>query len=128
MDRTPDLFDAVPQMPDPLTGRELADEGGRRAEQHADAVEPSWSDRARDCLAAYLDAHPGQSFTSEAVVAFAKARGLPKPPDARAWGPTFRSFARAGRIKRQGYVESPDPKQHGSPSTLWKAPEVADDE
>lgn len=128
MDKQPTLFDAPAASPSGVSGRALADEGGRRAEEHADAVEPSWSDRARDCLAAYLDAHPGQSFTSEAVVAFAAARGLPKPPDARAWGPTFRSFARAGRIIRQGYVESPDPKQHGSPSTLWKAPEVADDE
>jgi len=88
-----------------------------RAVEHADAVEPSWSDRAYAFLTDYLRTHA--TFTTEQV-RDAAAGIVNEPPSRRAWGAVTLRAVRAGWIVREGYVNANDPKVHMNVVTLWR--------
>ena len=76
------------------------DDGIRRAVEHADSVEPSWSDRAGAMLLQYAASR--EAWMAEDLREWAHARGLPSPPDGRAWGVVVRRAAAAGHIVKVG--------------------------
>ena len=92
-----------------------ADEGMTRAVEHADRVEPAWSERALDALWAYHLNH--DEFTAEDAREKMHAAGLPYPPDGRAWGAVFKRAASLGWISRIGYA----PRRCGNmtPTIIW---------
>jgi hypothetical protein len=92
----------------------------QRAQEHADRVEPSWSDSAYALLQDYARRTP--SFTAEAFRLYVE-RGnlLPVPPDKRAWGGTFQRASRARLIKREGFVQATDPRVHCNIVALWRS-------
>ena len=95
-----------------------ADLGMTRAVERADAVTPSWSERAYYHLFAYSTLHP-HPWMVEDLRQWAKGRGLPDPPDGRAWGAVIQRAARAGTIVRVGWQEAKS--SNNSPKGLWSA-------
>src|SRR4051812_29537975 len=81
------------------------DDGMARAVEHADAVAPSWSERALRSLMEFKLYNPAaDSFMAEEVRKWSELNGLAAPPDGRAWGAVFQRAARAGHIVRLGYA------------------------
>lgn len=118
-----DLFGDPPEPP-PETLRELAvaarDRGIQTAVDHADAVEPGWSDVAFAYLRQFLADKPsGHEFTGEAVRQFAERAGIARPTDKGAWGAVMRRGARAGLMRKIGFTEATDPKVHCNPVSKW---------
>ena len=101
-----------------IAAKQQRDAAIARAVEHADAVQPSWSDHAYAFLIAYLRAHA--SFTTEQV-RDAAAGTIPEPPSRRAWGSVTLRAVRAGLIIRKGYVNAHDPKVHCNVVTLWQS-------
>ena len=83
---------------------------------HADrAIDPEWRDRATRLLREYSHARGATPWLAEGFVAYAKATGLPDPPDARAFGGIVAAEARRGTIRRVGYRTD----AFGSPKAEW---------
>ncbi len=108
-----DLFDYQP------TGRQLADEGMTAAVEHADAVEPSWSDDALKAIWRY--ALTNAVFAIEDVKEHAYANGLPEPPAGGSWGAPTKKAAKQGYIRRDGYRVSTNPSRHAQDVKLWRS-------
>jgi hypothetical protein len=89
----------------------------QRGVDHADRVEPGWSDTAWDFLVGFL--RDTDEFMAEDVRA--KASGLvPDPPDARAWGGVIRRAVKAGMLTRVGYGTKKAKNCHMQPITIWR--------
>ena len=101
--------------------RAARDAGIGLAADHANAVEPRWTDRAYENLVAFCHASPGKSFTSEDVRDYAhNGRGLPEPAHRRAWGAVFQRAARVGLIHKAGINESRAAHCHCSHVGQWR--------
>lgn len=107
------------QLPIDFTAARAArDAGIAAAVEHADHVEPKWSDTAYDFLVGYLPSV--ETLTSEDVRE--ASRGVVSdPPSLRAWGGVFMRAARAGLIERAGYGTARDPKVHCNVVTVWRS-------
>lgn len=107
-----DLFDF-------MTAQALAEEGAQKAADHANAIEPGWSDRAYALLQSYAASH--LEFMLEDVRNWAHRIGFPQAPSARAWGAVALRGARERLILRAGYRKTQNPLAHGTPATLWRS-------
>jgi hypothetical protein len=96
------------------------DKGMRAATAHADAVLPTWSDRA---LAIYHQyATNNQFFTNEDVRFFAHNEcGLETPTDARCWGTIPRMAAHRKWVRKAGKGIAKDPRVHCNEVTVWES-------
>ena len=100
--------------------RDLANEGMTRAVEHADRVEPSWSNRAYSILHDYALTH--SEFMAEDVRVHAhKVLSLPQPPDPRAWGAVINSAVRNRIIIRDRYELTKVPPAHATPRPVWRS-------
>jgi len=100
-----------------MAARQAGLDAGDRAAAHADRVTPGWRRRAINFVYRYARTH--HQFRAEQVRAEAEARGLPLPPDRRAWGGIMRWAERMGMIvavKKEGGIAA-----HGSDVTLWQS-------
>jgi hypothetical protein len=97
------------------TPAQRRDDGMRRAVEHADAVEASWSARAHALLLEYAVLHG--EWMVEDLRDWTLVHGLPNPPDGRAWGAVVQRAARSGAIVRVGYA--PAKSSNLSPKCLW---------
>lgn len=119
------LFDRLMGKSQP-TGDQLADEGIARAESSADAAaakggQEAWTERAHRELEAFCACHRGQLFAIEDVRLWAEARGLPTPPEPRAWGGTARWGKHRKLIEPAGYAKSRVPNKHSCPVQQYRA-------
>lgn len=94
------------------------DDGIARAAEHADAVEPRWTDRAFDLLRAHAEQH---TFFTIEQLRKAVAGQLPEPPTTRAWGAVVTRAMRAGIVKSEGWTTAEDPAVHCNLVTLWRS-------
>lgn len=100
--------------------RTMRDAGINTAARHADEQSPRWVDRATELLTEYARQH--RVINSERVRGYAASRGLPHPPDGRAWGAVMQRAARAGWIRKTGrYETAEDPKVHCNPVAVWES-------
>lgn len=97
---------------------QLKEAGIKQALDHADAEEPGWSDKAYDHLISYIN-KVDEPFQTEQVRAFAEDRGLPKPPDNRAWGGVIQKAVKRNIIKGIGFAPTKNPISHGRPMVIW---------
>lgn len=102
-----------------MTGSELRDEGIRRAEGHAERVEPGWLEHAVEYVRDYARLHP--ELTSEKARQYAERCGLPEPPDKRSWGGVMLRALRAGVVEKIGWTTADDPLVHNNPVSLWRS-------
>ncbi len=101
-------------------GRHLRDQGMTASTAHADAVIPTWSERAIAFLHEFAVLH--QHFPAEYVRRYAHARGLPVPPDGRAWGSVMQRAALKKWIRKTDRtLISSDPKVHMNEVRVWES-------
>lgn len=111
-----------PAMPLASEGARQAVRGANRAAAAADSAAPGWQQQAFDALSLFAAARKQQgvtNLTSEAVRVYAEARGLPAPPDKRAWGAVMMRGKREGLLVKAGWITAEDPKVHANPVSLW---------
>ena len=88
-----------------------------RAQAHADADVPEWTDTAAAFLRAYAQSCGGTFLIEQARAA---SRGhIPQPENAKAWGPAAVLAVKRGWIVKAGY--GPARSSNGSPKTLFCA-------
>jgi hypothetical protein len=97
--------------------RAKAASGMRQALEHAQAIEPTWGDRAYLWIIEYAKKH--RRFISEECTQMAEASGFASPADPRAWGIPFRRASRKGIIRKIGFGISQ--RRHLSPTPLWES-------
>jgi len=93
--------------------------GAAKALQHADDVKTGWADAAFNVLRAFAFERP--YFLVEDVRKFATLRGLPPPPDNRAWGAVVTRAASAGFIRPDGHSKTRFGPGHARPVTRWRS-------
>jgi len=81
---------------------ERRDQGMASSAEHANAEESEWTGQALGFLTMYAGQHKGAGFLIEEARTWAEARGLPEPPDARAWGAVTKRAQAKGRIEKAG--------------------------
>lgn len=90
-----------PQIPlDLHAAMERAEQGIESSAEHANKVESEWTGQALGMLCAIGAEMP--DFTVEEVREIAEARGLPDPPDKRAWGAVTRRALHKKRMVPTG--------------------------
>lgn len=94
------------------------DSAMRIAEAHADTVAPGWPFLAARYLARAM--REMQRFQTTDFRKWAELRGLPSPPDARAYGGVIRRAAKAGKLVADGYACKADAQAHACPAVVWK--------
>jgi hypothetical protein len=104
---------------DPLNmqaAHERADDGMKRAAEHAEDVRANWLTFAREELVTWLRTQRGPFLAEDFVIG--THNSLPPPPDRRAFGLVIQSAARAGIIVKVGYALAAT--SNGSPKCRWQ--------
>ena len=104
-------------------GRELGKQRGIDAAEHADRQTDgvaTWQERARALLDEYRIDTGAREFQADQFVQYAIARGLPEPPNRRAFGAVILHAHKKGWIEHARYEPSPNPRHHGCPRTVWR--------
>ena len=106
-----------------FTGEELANQGIKKAINHAERDIPGWATLAFECLKSYLRfCPPDHEFMAEDVRKFSQSTYflvVPEPPSLRAWGGIMRKAKGAGLIRAIGTRKVVNPTAHGANATLW---------
>lgn len=97
------------------------DTGIKRAVDHANRVTPDWQAQAFGLFAEYCKLNKGKTFMTEDARWFAEERGLPAPPDKRAWGGITTMARSAKLIRGNGYAPQKSVNAHCAPKTVWVA-------
>lgn len=103
---------------DAIEAAKRGQRGMTRAVDHADRIDPGWSELAFDALQNYASAT--SEFTAEEARQGIHDAGLALPTDGRAWGAVFKRAAARGLIRKGGYA----PRRCGNmtPTIIWRAP------
>lgn len=112
-----DLMGAPPKRE--MSAKEAAADGMARAVEHANQVEPEWSDKAGALLRQYAERH--SEFMTEDVRVWAHENGLEYPPDPRAWGAVANRAVRAALIQRIGFRPTKIRPAHATPRPVWRS-------
>jgi len=102
---------------DNAMARAAADDGMRRALEHAEAECKNWGDLAFRFLTLFC--RRNLYFISEDVSAVSKKYGLLQPPTDRAWGAVYQRAARAGMMEQDGTGRSK--RRHHSICPRWRS-------
>lgn len=111
----PDLFADRSPVPTAAEADRAQRDGMAAAVEHADDVVFAWSQRAEALLVEF--AGGVETFLAEDARAFAAERGLPSPPDGRAWGAVLQRARRANLIQKVGFA--PARSSNNSPKVEW---------
>lgn len=123
----PDLFSSAPLLtaaPHPVKGPDFyykrrRDDGIRRAQDHAEADCPDWTEIAACYVADYaIRIAQGQPFLMEDAREASVGR-VPPPDEPRAWGAVGPYAARKNWIVKVAYA--PARSSNGSPKWTWRA-------
>lgn len=98
--------------------QEARDTGIERAGANADRNESGWRYQAMALLVAFA-ADVRRPFLVEEARAWSESRGLPAPPDGRAWGSVVRLAKSKRRIEKTGFA--PAASSNCSPKCLWQS-------
>jgi hypothetical protein len=110
------VFDGL----DEVQATSLRDTGIKMAVEHADAKEPSWSQRAYDFLIKkFLMNHNGP-FMVEEFRSYCAQMDFPLPPHARAFGAVIMRAAKENVVEKVGTQNTRNPKSHRTPATVWR--------
>ncbi len=105
------LFDLPPK-----TGEELRDQGINQALSHAEQVSDNWGDKAYILFLEFIKDR--ETFKCEDFRESVKDK-LDEPPSNRAFGSIIVRAAKAGKIKRIGFVNVLNPRAHRTPVSFW---------
>lgn len=94
------------------------DEGIARAVDHANRVDPDWSEKAYKFLLQFIENHNG-AFMAEDVRSHAALMDFPLPPNNRAWGGIIVRAKVAGLIASAGTRKVKNKKAHCANAAVW---------
>lgn len=97
------------------------DVGMALAVEHAEDVNAGWKDKAYRALLTFLHFNPGMLFQAEDIRLWAEVRGLPHPPNNRAWGAIIVKAKKANRIQFIRIEATSGPSAHRANASVWKA-------
>lgn len=103
-----------------LSGSALRDLGMQQAQDHAEAVNPGWSERAMAMLVRYLKQMQDTQFQNEDFRVWAEREGLATPPHLRAYGSIMAKARKAGMIRAVGYEAVDNPTAHQAFARVWE--------
>lgn len=98
---------------------QVTNEAIKRAEDHANAVHPEWSDKALELFKVYLRQQK-QPFMIEDFRAWVDDK-IPTPPTLRAYGPLAARALKLGLIKHEKYGKVKNVKAHRANCSVWVA-------
>lgn len=113
----------MPESPDSVPGRGRTtwkarrDEGMARAQEHAEADQPGWTEAAATFLRDYAQTVAGPFMVEQARIASKHRVAIPE--NAKAWGPAAVLAVKRGWIVKAGY--GPASSSNGSPKTLFRS-------
>ena len=113
----------MPESPDSVPGRGRTtwkarrDEGMARAQEHAEADQPGWTEAAATFLRDYAQTVAGPFLVEQARTASKHRVALPE--NTKAWGPAAVLAVKRGWIVKAGY--GPASSSNGSPKTLFRS-------
>jgi hypothetical protein len=108
-------------MDDTTEGARLRDEGMATAIAHAERDAPGWGRAALLMVEAFCKNLGQLPFMNEDVRVYAYARGLPLPPDDRAWGGVMRTALLHKVVRQIGTRPVKAASGHRGPRALWIA-------
>ncbi len=100
----------------PPTGEQLRDAGINKAINHANSVTENWGDKAYVLFLQFIVDRT--NFKCEDFREWVKDK-IDEPPSNRAFGAVIVRAAKAGKIKRIGFVNVTNPKAHKTPVSFW---------
>lgn len=100
------------------TGKQLKEDGIKRAVDHADRQIETWSERAYKLFVEYCQTV--DTLKAEDARVYAEEKGLEIPPTKRAWGAIALKAAKNGCIINKGIVKASNVKCHQGFTTLWE--------
>lgn len=104
------------------TAREARNTGMQKALSHAIAVQVDWPEQAMNALRVFINEHPGKTFMTEDLRAYAyDVLALPYPPHERAWGAIIAKAARQELIRRVGIAPVETASSHMANASVWRA-------
>lgn len=103
---------------DLFTGKDLRDQGIKKAEDNANDKNENWSAKAYGFLLVYCGIF--KQFLAEEVRNASIEAGIPEPPSKRAWGAIVLRAKKNGKIRSIGFRSVKNPKAHCTPATLWE--------
>lgn len=104
------------------TPREARNAGMQEALSHAIAVQADWPEQAMNALRVFISEHPGKTFMTEDLRAYAYDElALPYPPHERAWGAIIAKAARQELIRRVGIAPVETASSHMANASVWRS-------
>lgn len=101
--------------------RQNRDAGIQKAVEHANQVNPEWSDKAYEMFVDWLKGWPSTfTFLMEDFRKVAQIRGLPDPPSARSFGGVALKAKFAGLIKSNGLKPTTSVTAHRCYANEWQ--------
>jgi hypothetical protein len=107
--------------PAPLTGSELAIAGMDQAIDHADKLQPKWSDDAFLILREFLSICDTPFMTEDLRKYAEDKRKFVAPASARAWGGIMARAKKAGLISMVGINQVKNAKAHCANAAVWQS-------
>lgn len=104
-----------------VTGQDLAEQGMQTAEDHANKLQPKWSDDALNILREFISKYDIDFMTEDLRRYAEKERGFTAPASSRAWGGVISRAKKSGLIKFVGIRAVGNPKAHAANAAIWKA-------
>lgn len=101
------------------SGWQGARTGMLAALDHANKDTQDWGTRAAAMFTEYCNLFGGEPFMTEDVRDWSESRGLPPPPDRRAWGAIAAAARKAGAVRSLGYAPQKSANAHRAPKTVW---------
>ena len=98
-------------------GKQLRDKGIHQAEQHANEVHESWSDKAYNYLKWVLPQIDGEFMTED--IRLMSENLIPEPPSKRAWGAIMVRAVKDKLIRKVGFGQVKNPKAHRANASIW---------
>ena len=96
-------------------------EGMRRAVEHADRVEPNWSDEALKFLHGWAkggkECGKGPFLIEQVIAVCRQYECLPEPPTTKAWGAVVKRAQKAGWLVKDGFAIG---QGNACPKILWR--------
>jgi len=102
--------------PGPDHRKARRDEGMARAQEHAEADQPGWTEAAATFLRDYAQTVAGPFLVEQARIASKHRVAIPE--NAKAWGPAAVLAVKRGWIVKAGYAAARS--SNGSPKCQWR--------
>ncbi len=101
-----------------FTPAQVIEQALQRGVDHANSIDPVWSEAAFRLLLQYLKENP--TFMCEQFRSFALKQNFASPPDPRTWGAIIRRAAKENYITKLGNRPTKNKEAHYAIAGVWE--------